>query len=412
MRGYAAVLALPGLRRLVGGQALARIAQQMASVALVLYVLERFGSPPLAGIVLFLSIAPGLLVSPFAGALLDRHGRVRLITVDYVIAAISLGLIVILGAVGLLPAAVLCVLVALASLTNPLSNSGTRSLFPVVVPRHLWDRANALDSGGYLVAAIVGPALAGVLAGLIRPAAALGATAAFDLAAALVVAGVALVPGPPAQSRGLVGDARDGVAFLLRSRSLRSLAITLSTFNLGFGIVTVALPVLVLRDLGGGSGEVGVLFAVLGGGGIVGGLIAGGIDSEGRERHHMVVGFAIAAIGLALMIPGSHLALVVIGMALLGAGNGPVDIGLFALRQRRTPVAWTGRVFAVSMAFNFSGTPIGAGIGGALADHSTAACFAIAALLAAVSAALSWWAIPARAEAPPQVGAGRARAAH
>ncbi len=47
-----------------------------------------------------------------------------------------------------------------------------------------------------------------------------------------------------------------------------------------------------------------------------------------------------------------------------------MDIGLFTMRQRRTDPAMLGRAFAVSMAFNFLGYPIGAAIGGLLATTS------------------------------------------
>ena len=42
----------------------------MWQLALVLFVLQRYGSPSLAGISVFLAIAPGVIVSPLAGALL------------------------------------------------------------------------------------------------------------------------------------------------------------------------------------------------------------------------------------------------------------------------------------------------------------------------------------------------------
>jgi MFS family permease len=54
---------------------LARIAQSMVSVALVLFTLAEYRSPALTGIVTAASVLPGLLVAPIAGALLDRHGR-------------------------------------------------------------------------------------------------------------------------------------------------------------------------------------------------------------------------------------------------------------------------------------------------------------------------------------------------
>jgi hypothetical protein len=57
-------------------------------------------------------------------------------------------------------------------------------------------------------------------------------------------------------------------------------------------------------------------------------------------------------------------------LVILGLLNGPMDIGLFTMRQRRTDPALLGRAFAVSMAFNFLGYPVGAAIAGSLATAS------------------------------------------
>ena len=59
----------------------------MASVALVLFALERFHSPAIAGVTVFASAFPGIAMSPLAGAILDRSGRIKLIMLDYSIAA-------------------------------------------------------------------------------------------------------------------------------------------------------------------------------------------------------------------------------------------------------------------------------------------------------------------------------------
>src|SRR4030095_7165860 len=101
-----------------------------------------------------------LLVSPIAGALLDRHGRTRLVILDYLIALTALILIGALALRGFLPVWLLIVIAGVASLTAPLSNTGLRSLFPILIPTHLWERVNAVDSTGYVVATIVGPPLA------------------------------------------------------------------------------------------------------------------------------------------------------------------------------------------------------------------------------------------------------------
>ena len=115
---------------------LGRTASSMVSLILVLFALDRYQSAAVAGAATFLSIAPGLLVSPIAGALLDRHGRTRLIFVDYVVAATALVLIAVLDAAGSLPVPLLLLIVTAHSLTFPLSNAGMRTLFPVLRSAH------------------------------------------------------------------------------------------------------------------------------------------------------------------------------------------------------------------------------------------------------------------------------------
>ena len=90
---YRALLAVPWLGRALASMQVIRIAQSMIGVTLVLFSLGRYGSPAIAGLVTFASIAPGLLISPIGGALLDRHGRVRLILLDLAISALALAII-------------------------------------------------------------------------------------------------------------------------------------------------------------------------------------------------------------------------------------------------------------------------------------------------------------------------------
>src|SRR5258708_16076551 len=97
-----------------------RVGGSMFNVALVLFVLQRYHSPQLAGLATFLSIFPGLVVSPLAGALLDRHGRARLVVLDYLIPAFTVSLIAVLSALHTLPSAFLLPLVRIGSLPNPL----------------------------------------------------------------------------------------------------------------------------------------------------------------------------------------------------------------------------------------------------------------------------------------------------
>src|SRR5262245_29719469 len=159
-RSYRALLGAPSVGRMLIGMQIARIGQSMVSIAIVLFALDAYRSAAIAGMATFFAVFPGLLVSPVAGALLDRHGRTRLVILDYLVALLSLILLGVLALAQALPAWLLMVIAAVASLTVPLSGSGLRSLLPILVPVHLWERANALDSTGFLIATIVGPPLA------------------------------------------------------------------------------------------------------------------------------------------------------------------------------------------------------------------------------------------------------------
>ena len=186
--------------QLAAGTVLARTAGQLWQIALILFVLQRYHSPALAGFATFLAIVPGLVVSPIAGALLDRHGRLRLILLDYAIAAASLVLLAALSLVGALSPAPLLVIVALSSLTGPLSASGTRTLFPLAVPRDLWDRANAVDSGSMALATVVGPALAGFFVAWVGGEGAFLITAGVFIASGLALFGSARPETSPARA--------------------------------------------------------------------------------------------------------------------------------------------------------------------------------------------------------------------
>jgi MFS family permease len=391
---YRALFAVHGVSQLVAASLLVRTAATMWQVALVLFVLERFGSPVLAGFAVFVGIAPGIVVSPIGGVLLDRHGRVRLMVLDYIAAAAALALIAGLAFGDLLTPASLLAIVAVSSLTNPLGTAGARSLFPLVVPRPLWDRANAVDGAGYTLANVVGPPLAGVLVVLAGGEVAIALTAALFLAGAVALAGT---PEPEATGAGesaLVVAAREAFVYVLRHPTLRGLALGISTANLGHGIFIVALPVLVFERVHGDAALVGQLWALIGLVGAASGLLIGRLGSEGRERALMAAAMLIGGAAMAALAVTASPPVIVAVVALLGLTFGPLDIALFSLRQRRTDPAWFGRAFAVSMHLNYAGVPVGSAISGPLIGVSLTAALAAGAVFSLIAAALTLLTIP------------------
>lgn len=397
---YGALLRVPGFGRLALGTVLGRLAAQMWEIALVLFVLQRYRSPSIAGLAVFLGILPGLAFSPIAGSLLDRQGRVRLMIFDYTVTAALTAAIAVLSLLHRLPVPLLLATVTMLSLSNILSITGTRSLFPLMVPRHLWDRSNGIDTSSYSFTAIIGPAVAGLLIARLGPEAALIAMAAVVGAAAFSLIGVQEPIERAASASSLIADSWAGLVYVVRNSTLRGLAVAMFFTNLAVGPVVLGIPLLVLHRLHGGADTVGQIWAVFGLAGLVAGLLAGRVRTQGRERPLIAVSIAVQVPALVILGFTDQLGLVFAAAALIGVASAISLVAIFALRQRRTDPAWFGRAFAVSMSLNMLGQPVGSALSGPLFERSIALPFLFAAAISVVSAAVTMLVIPAPGEAP------------
>ena len=397
---YRALLDVPSLGRVLLSMQVSRIAQSMVGIVMILFALQRYNSPQLAGLVAFASIAPGMVVSPIAGALLDRHGRVRLIILDYFVAAAALLLVAGLSLAGSLPAPLLVAITALASLTGPLRGSGLRSLFPLLVPPPLWERVNAVDSNGWVLATVVGAPIGAVAAQILGFEIALGLIASAYLLAAVVIFGAPDPRTDVASTGSLFLDAWQGLVYTWRNRTLRSLAISLSVMNLSSGMIEIVVPLLVLKRLGLGQDVVGLMFGLSGAAGVVSAFVSGRIRTEGRERRMILLPATLFIGTTAILLWPAGLLPIALSMALWGLFNGPLDIAMFTLRQRKTDQAWMGRAFTVSMNLNFSGFPIGAALAGVLVGFSIEAAIVFGVVANVTAALLGYWLIPRGDEEP------------
>jgi MFS family permease len=409
---YRALLRVPNLGRVLVSMQLARVAQSMVGVALVLFTLDRYGSAAFAGLVTFASVFPGLLISPVAGALLDRHGRIRLVLLDYVVALVAMAVIGILALLDVLPGPLLVLIAVVASLTSILSHVGLRSLFPIMVPEPLWERVNAVDSNGYVVATIVGPPIAAVMVGFLGgPTTLLLIGIAFG-AAALVLVGVPDPAGTVATTGRVLADAWAGMKYTWRNPTLRGLGFAITLGNLAHGMTTIVLPLIVLQRLGLGEEMVGLVFAASGISGMASSFLFGRIDSRGREWSMLVWPMLalVPTVALLLIAAGQGsvplgLGVLFLEMLLVGLLIGPMDIALFTVRQRRTEKAWMGRAFAVSMAFNYLGMPVGAALAGLLAETSLEAAILVLGVGGSIAATAAAAFLVPRTEIPAPAAA-------
>jgi hypothetical protein len=137
------------------------------------------------------------------------------------------------------------------------------------------------------------------------------------------------------------------------------------TFNLGFGFVAVALPVISDRVLDGGPGLYGTLLGVLAAGEVVSAIVAGGVTLRWSLGSAICGAQVLSGLSL-FLLTGRTVWLVALGLLMFGLCSAPLTIWAQTLRMRIIPERLRGRTFALLRTLMQSGGPLGGAIGGLL----------------------------------------------
>lgn len=372
---------------------LARLADEMVSVAVLMLVASRTGSELLSGLVVASYTVPSVVSGPVLGAWLDRARRPVVLLVGNQLALAAMTLAMLVAPVPLLP-----VLAFVAGITLPMTSGGFTSLVPRLAASSGvdLDRATARDALLFNAAAIGGPALAGVLGVAASPEAAVAAISALSLVGGLCTAALRVPPHPPGAHPSLWTAVRRGVRHLAATPPLRGSTIT-SVLGYGAtGLVFIALP-FHLEDLGAGRDSAGIAWAVLETGCVVGVLVAR--RWLPRWRPERVVFTTVALYGLTLLlwpVAGSFTALLAV-ILLSGLVQGPTLPATMTARQRYTPGPLLGQVSTTGASLKIGAFALGAAAAGTLVEVWRWAPVAVILLVAACElAAAALGAIAAR----------------
>ena len=381
--------AQPGYQAFVSAATLARVSDEMFTVGVVLLVLDRTGSPALAGVTVAAITLPSIATAPLLGAWLDVSGRRRaLMAVDQVlIAAVLVALVL---AIGNAPDWTIPALTLVAGLTYPLSFGGFTSLIPALVPEELLTPANALEASSFNLALVIGPALAGTLSATLGPASPLIVEAALALLALVLFVRIPAVDRfrPGAGGR-LTRAAIEGLRQVVRIPQLRGVTAAGAVGLAGFGLLTVAFPLFAVDHLGGQASDAGYMWAAFAAGSTVGAL--GLVRIQRRFEPWWIVIGGLAAFGaLMLLWPlASSLPVALALIALAALADGPALAATFAVRQQVVPGELYGQVFTTASGIKVGSFSVGAALAGpAVSGLGSAETILVAAGLQFVAAIL------------------------
>ena len=252
-------------------------------------------------------------------------------------------------------------------------------------------RANSRLFAVELVAnTFVGPPLGGLLA-----AAGLAIAVGMPAAAYLLGAGcLALIAGSfRAAGAGPVGSTRlrdevvEGLRFVFRHPVLRPLAVMLGVQNMAFSAMYSVLVLYAVAPgpMGLSEGGFGVLLAALGVGSLIGTWLA--VPAERRLGRVRVLAISVVLSGTSLLVPALTANAVLVGASEVVSGVAMVlwNVVTVSLRQRITPDRLLGRMNASYRLVGWGTMPLGAVLGGFLAQAlGLRATFAIAAAVTLV----------------------------
>lgn len=352
----------PGLGALFTASTTARLANEAARVAMVLLVLDRTGSPALAGAVVGALTLPALVTGPLLGAWLDRtpHRRAVFVTNQLLLLAVLVALLAVTGSA---PSYVVVLLGLLAGLPAPVLTGGFTGLIPPLVPTEHLRRAYGAEATSYNLAGVVGPALAGALAAGAGADVAVAVTAALSGVALLAVLRVPM-PAPAAGPRtGLVRLVATGLRLLATVPPLRSVTVATTVSFTGMGALPVVFPLLAI-EVGHPAAAGGALFSAFALGALAGSLlVASRVPRTGPMRLAFggIAGLAVAftAVAFAPTLP------IAIGLVIVaGALEGPVLASTLAVRSAYTPAEMQTQVVTTAASLKFGGFAVGSAVAG------------------------------------------------
>jgi MFS family permease len=356
------------------GQIVSVLATNMSAFALTIWVFQKTGSATALGLVQVFFITPLLIITPFAGVMVDRHNRKLMMMVSDLVAGMATIAILTLQAFGVLEVWHLYVAAIFQGLGNAFQWPAYSAAISTMIPKEKYGRANGMMSLIDMGPGILAPMLAGALLPIVGLAGILSIDVTTFILAILVLLFVH-IPQPRrteegAQAQGnIFKEAAFGFRYIFSRPSLLGLQLVFFFGNLCAGIAYTVLAPMILLRTGNDSTSLGLVQSAGAIGGVLGGVAMSAWGGFKRKVYGVLAGWAVSSFFFALMgltkwIP-LWVALNALSSVLVPIINGSNQ----AIWQSKVAPDVQGRVFSARTLIAWMTNPISPLIGGTLADY-------------------------------------------
>ncbi len=325
------------------------------------WVVYQLGHSELTlGLVAFASAIPVLLVSPFAGVVVDRvslRGLLMVTNSGSMLLALALGALSFAGAVKEWH---VILLAALLGIVNAFDAPARQAFVPKMVGKEDMPNAIAMNSVMFNSARVIGPALAGILVAAIGPAWCFTLNGVSFLA---VIGSLWMMKLPPHASvrnpESPWAQMMGGLSYTARSRELSALILLSLVFSI-FGIsYATVMPAFVQKILHQGAGGFGWITTATGLGAVCGAFLLAHSSSDGRRGKLLVLTIFLFPLNLAVFSFTPYFPLSMLLAFGLGLGFMVQFTCLNTLLQTRVEDAYRGRVMGLYALTFFGFAPFG-----------------------------------------------------
>ena len=373
--GWGHMGGIKGFTLVWAGQILSVLATQMTSFALTIWVFQETGSATALGLMQVFWVTPFLLISPFAGVMVDRYDRKLMMMVSDIGAGAATVALLILQLLGWLEIWHLYVVMVFQGLGNAFQTPAYLAAISSMLPKEQYGRANGLmsliDSGPGILA----PLLAGALLGIIHLYGILIIDVlTFGLAILTLI--FVSIPQPvkteESQKRrgGMLKEAMYGLQYILARPSLTGLTVSFLFINLFGGIALTLFAPLVLAHTQNNSLVLGTVQSAGAIAGVAGGVLMSVWGGLKRRIDSGYLGVLIASLlGIALYGLGNQPLFWIFGIATFSLMSPVLGGSIQAIWQAKVAPDVQGRVFTTRRLIAWVTTPITPMIAGLLADY-------------------------------------------
>ena len=383
------------------GQIVSILATNMTAFALTIFVFQKTGSATALGLMQVFFITPFLLISPFAGVMVDRHNRKLMMMVSDLLAGVATIAILILQFLDMLQVWHLYVAAIFQGLGNSFQWPAYSAAITTMIPKEQYGRANGMMSLMEMGPGVFAPMVAGAL----LPVIGLTGILMIDVSTFILAIIVLLfihIPQPKrseegAQAQGnILKEAAFGFRYIFARPSLLGLQLVFFFGNLCAGIAFTVLAPMVLLRTNNNSVSLGFVESAGAIGGLVGGVAMSAWGGFKRRVHGVLAGWIVSSIFFSLVGLTTRLPLWIGGLALSSLFGPLINGSNQAIWQSKVPADLQGRVFSARRLIAWLTNPISPIIAGTLGDYVLEPAMRTS---SGLSAAFGWL-------VPPGPGAG------